>query len=109
MGYNFSDFTLKVDPAVLQREASDLCRNITKVQSYFDSMLSRVEATEHYWKGDAADKYRSEFLKEREEYNEAIAMIREYVNDLNAIAAVYTGVEAENEELADVLVSDVIV
>lgn len=98
----------KVDPADLQREATTLEGQIKGLQNLFDFMLSKVDSTKHYWLGDAAEQYRSEFADKKEYMEEAIKLMNEYVNDLNKIASTYTGVEKANVEAARQLSDDVI-
>lgn len=98
----------KVDPKDLQNEAVMLEGQIRGLRRLFDVMLDKVDSTKHYWLGDAAEQYRSEFANKKEYMEEAIKLMTEYVNDLNQIASTYTGVEKANVEMANQLSSDVI-
>ncbi len=105
----YDGFVLKVDPVDLQAAADALARKINLMKNQFQSMISKVDSTAHYWEGDAANKYRAEFKGESPEFDEAFARMSEHVTDLYNIAGVYTGVEKAATELASDLSSDVIV
>ena len=109
MAYDYSNFTLKVDPADLQRTSGDLSRKIRTLKSMYEEMMNLVKNTSHYWLGEASEKYRKDFIEDRPDFEEAFARIGEHVKDLNSIAAIYTGVESQNEDIASQLSSDVIV
>lgn len=110
MANTYDGFTIKVDPADLQRASEELSKKLGVLQRIFDDMISRVSSTANYWQGDASEKYRKDFKNEKPEMEEAFARIREHVTDLYNIAGIYTGVEKNATELSnDLLLSDVIV
>lgn len=106
----YDGFTLKVNPADLQRAADDVEKKVNSMKNLFDEMITKVNSTANYWDGDAADKYRSEFKAESPEFDEAFARMGEHARDLYNIASVYTETEQKVVmEAIETLSSDVIV
>lgn len=105
----YDGFTLKVDPADLQRAADDVEKKVNSMKNLFNDMITKVNSTANYWDGDAADKYRSEFKAESPEFDEAFARMGEHARDLYNIASVYTDTEQKNMDIIADLSSDVIV
>lgn len=105
----YDGFTLKVDPADLQRAADDVEKKVNSMKNLFQEMITKVNSTANYWDGDAADKYRSEFKAESPEFDEAFARMGEHARDLYNIASVYTQTEQKIVEDIQDLSSDVIV
>lgn len=101
-------FKIKVNPQDLYNESDALKHQIDGLNRLLEQMYSKVEATSHYWQGDASQKYRNDFKQFRGETDQAIRRLSEHVGDLNTIAGTYEGVEKSNQDIANQLSSDVI-
>lgn len=109
MAGSIGEYTLRVDPSDLQAQAGELQKYITSTRRLFDSVSSCFDGLANYWEGEASDAYRNRFTQMKPDVEEMFSRLSEHYTDLNSIAAVYTGVESQNEEIAADLSSDVIV
>lgn len=109
MANSIGSYTLRVDPSVLQSQAQELGKYVSTMRRLFESVASSVNGLANYWEGEASDEYRKRYERLKPEIEEMLNRLGEHSTDLNSIAAVYTGVESSNEDIAQDLSSDVIV
>lgn len=103
-----ADYTINVTPEKLESTAKDFNSKANEVQKLTNNMLTLIQSTNATWKGNAATKYKNQFEALKKDMNQMYKMIQEHVSDLNAIAKNYEAAEAENENAARALETDVI-
>lgn len=109
MAGSIGNYTLRVDPAVLQSKAEEILALTNTTKRMFDAMTTAVKGTQNYWQGEAGDEYRASYTKREPEIEEMFRRMTEHSTDLRTIAAEYTGVEQKNAEIPVDLPSDFIV
>jgi len=101
---------LRVDPSVLQTTASSFEATASTVTNLTEQMTSIVTSlTGQIWSGEAATAYVTKFNGLQDDMNRIYKMIKEHSDDLISFAQQYSSAESANTELANSLVSDVIV
>ena len=101
--------TLKVTPSQLKSKAQSFQQESNKVKTTTKKMLdliNKINGTT--WEGDAAKAYKNKFAKLEGDMNQMHKMIKEYSDDLIAIANQYESTEQANQALASALATDVI-
>ncbi len=109
MANSIGEYTLRVDPSVLQSQAQELSKYVNTMRRLFDSVSSSVSGLSNYWEGEASSEYRRRYDDLKPQIEEMLDRLAEHSKDLNSIAAVYTGVETQNADITQDLSSDVIV
>ena len=99
----------QTDPEVMRQKASVVNYKIQQMKSSFSSLEYTVNQTKLYWAGEASDAYRQAFIEKKEDIETIILRLSEHVTELKEMAAVYSNVEQEVNELAMDLPGDVIV
>ncbi len=103
-----ADIRLKVSADELQRGAEQLERQIANAQSSWNSLCEVVNASRHYWEGEAADCGRSLMEETRQEVQEAFGRLKEHPPRLLQMAGIYRNAEARAAELVNSLPDDAI-
>lgn len=109
MAGTIGNYTLRVDPAMLQSKSDEILALTNTTKRMFESMSASIKGTANYWQGEAADEYRERYGKREPEIEEMFRRMLEHTRDLNSIAVEYTGVENKNAEIPQDLPSDFIV
>lgn len=95
---SFGSIELTVTPDKMYATASLLDKNISDAKKSFDRLISLINSTSSYWKGDAAEKERERFKGENENFAKLIVNLSNYSKELRAITSIYE----MNEEAAAV-------
>lgn len=91
----------------LRQEATNFDEHATEVKKVTDQMLELVESTNGLWRGEAQQKYNSQFQSLSDDMNVIYEMCHEYSTDLIEIAKNYETAENDNKATADRLKADV--
>ena len=93
---------------VLVQESEEVLSMISRLNSRFNSMKTRIRNTGQYWRGEAGDQHRRAFTEYEYEMEEVLRRFREHAEDLKKIAGVYESGEKESQSQAAALGTDII-
>lgn len=100
--------TLKVTTEALKNKASEVEKDIKKLENHFASIQDIVSRSTGYWTGAAGDKARKEFDSKRDDTDQVIRRFKEHPRDLLVMAGVYEENERTVAEDNKALATDVI-
>lgn len=100
---------LRVEPQQLISTASEFSNQGSTISNLTSQMVSLVTGLSSAWEGDAATMYINKFKGLEDDIQRMIAMVNEHASDLEEMASIYLEADAVNADLANGLVSDVIV
>lgn len=100
--------TVIVTPERLISSAQSFSSSAGTVQNLTTNMLSTIENLNSSWGGEAATAYYTKAKGLQDSINKMVRMINEHSTDLQAMAEVYKGAEAEAQETASMLQTDII-
>lgn len=100
---------LRVEPQQLISTASEFSNQGSTISNLTSQMVSLVTGLSSAWEGDAATAYINKFKGLEDDIQRMIAMVNEHASDLEEMASIYMEADAANADLANGLVSDVIV
>ena len=96
-----ADWTLKVDPSVLESQAQAVRTANDELNGCFDRMKNLMNQTEYFWTGAAADAHRNSYNKNQTAIEEIIARYTEHVRDLEEIARNFGEAKAKSIKQVD--------
>lgn len=99
---------LTVEPDIMVGTADRALDRAKQARDHITELKEIVRSSNGYWLGDGGDAYRRFFDELEVEINEALGMLNNDIEKLNAIAQNYRTAEMENEAKANSLPSDVI-
>lgn len=100
---------LRVTPAKLQAKANDFENSAKEFHAITDEMFEIIkQLTGVVWSGTAAQQYTSNFNALEDDRTRMVELIKEFTRKLNEMASEYTSAEADNEQIAMSLKTDVI-
>lgn len=88
-----TDITIKAHPDVLLSKSGELSSEKNTLLSLMDEAKSQVNSLAGVWKGDAADGYQNRFKQIYDDIDNMLAIVTEYISDLNEIANIYSTAE----------------
>lgn len=91
----------------LRAEANAFEDHANQLKTVTDQMLSLVDGTTNVWKGDAQNRYKTQFDGLQDDMQKIYEMCVEYSDDLKTIATNYENAEESNANTANSLKSDV--
>lgn len=100
------DITLKVQPDVLIAKAGELATEKTAIIGLMDQAKSDVSSLVGVWKSEASDEYQGRFKQVYDDIENMLAIVTEYVSDLNEVANVYSTAEKAAKSAAEGLPTD---
>lgn len=104
-----SGMVLKVKTEELVSVSNEVESQISAMRQRFDQVAEIVNRSSSYWEGEGQIAYVQEHRSRCDAIETALRRFSENITDLRMIAGVYTAVEAQAVELANVLSGDVIV
>ncbi|UNC91122.1 WXG100 family type VII secretion target [Candidatus Contubernalis alkaliaceticus] len=100
------DITLKVQPDVLIAKAGELSTEKTTIMGLMDQTKSNINSLAGVWKSQASDEYQGRFKQIYNDIDNMLAIVSEYISDLNEIASVYSTAEKNAKSEAEGLPTD---
>ncbi len=100
------DITLKVQPDVLIAKAGELSTEKTTIMGLMDQTKSHITSLAGVWKSQASDEYQGRFKQIYNDIDNMLAIVSEYISDLNEIAGVYSTAEKNAKSEAEGLPTD---
>lgn len=100
------DITLKVQPDVLIAKAGELSTEKTNVISLMDQAKSEINSLVGSWKSEASDEYQGRFKQVYDDIENMLAIVSEYIGDLNEVANIYQTAEKTAKNVAEGLPTD---
>lgn len=100
-----SNITIQVEPSVLTRTAHTVRSLAHALRQDFTAIEHTVNRTRYYWVGPAGDKTREEFVEQKSETDELLALLAKYPQDLLEMAGLYETGEKNVSEIAAALPS----
>jgi WXG100 family type VII secretion target len=101
-------FTIRVRTELLQSQAEKALTYINRFRTEYGELVRTVEETSGCWRGDAADYRRESFTAQKEQMEEILGRLSEYVTDLADIRENYLAAESANTAAAGDLSENVI-
>lgn len=98
--------TLKVQPDVLINKAGELSTEKTIIMALMDQAKSDVSSLVGVWKSEAADEYQNRFKQVYDDIENMLAIVTEYIGDLNEVAGIYSAAEKAAKSAAEGLPTD---
>lgn len=92
-----TDWTLKVEPSVLDDQAQAVRTANNELKDCFNRMKNLMLQTENFWKGEAAEAHRNRYSKHQTAIDEIVARYSEHVADLEQMAQKYRDSEKKAE------------
>ncbi len=100
--------TMKVEPAKLKSAASEFSSTSAQIKNATNSMVQTISALSgSVWSGEAASAYTNKFNGLNDEMQKIDKMIQEHVTDLNDMASSYERAEANAQQTASSLNSEI--
>ncbi len=100
------DITLNVQPDVLVAKAGELSTEKTGVMGLMDQAKSEITSLTGIWKSEASDEYQGRFKQIYDDIDNMLAIVSEYISDLNEAANVYSVAEKAAKTAAEGLPTD---
>lgn len=100
------DITLKVQPDVLLAKSGELSTEKNAVISLMDQAKSEINSLTGVWKSEASDEYQGRFKQVYDDIDNMLAIVSEYISDLNEVANVYTTAEKAAKSASEGLPTD---
>lgn len=101
---------LRVSPEKLQASAQGFETTGGTIKNLTDQMTSIVTSLSgQVWSGEAATAYTGKFNGLQDDMNRLYTMVKEYSEDLIAVAQQFSSAESKNVDAASSLSADVIV
>ena len=100
------DITLKVQPDVLIAKAGELSNEKTAIIGLMDQVKSDVTSLTGVWKSEASDEYQGRFKQVYDDIDNMLAILSEYISDLNEAANIYDIAEKAAKNKAEGLPTD---
>ena len=88
------DIYLKVEPQVLISKAGELGAEKNHIMGLMDQTKSYMTALTGTWKSEASEVFQKQFRQTYADIDNIVAVITEYIEDLNDSAGLY--INAEN-------------
>lgn len=100
------DIILKVQPDVLIAKAGELSNEKTTVVGLMDQAKSDINSLTGVWKSESSDEYQGRFKQVYDDIENMLAIVSEYVGNLNEVANVYSTAEKATKTAAEGLPTD---
>ncbi len=100
------NITLKVQPDVLIAKAGELSTEKTVVMTLMDQAKSDINSLVGVWKSEASEEYQGRFKQVYDDIENMLAIVSEYISDLNEVANVYASAERAAKSAAEGLPTD---
>lgn len=93
--------TLKVSPEVLTAKAEEINGCKTEISGILEQAKTEITSLAASWKSPAADEYQLRFKQIYDDMENILAIITEYIHDLNESASIYTTAETSIKSMAE--------
>ena len=100
------DIILKVQPEVLVSKAGELSNEKTAVMGFMDQAKTEVSSLTGTWISEASDEFQNRFKQVYDDIDNMLAIVSEYISDLNESANIYTTAEKAAKSAAEGLPTD---
>jgi WXG100 family type VII secretion target len=100
------DIMLKVQPDVLIAKAGEITTEKTTIMGLMDQAKSDVTSLANDWKSEASDEFQNRFKQIYDDIDNMLAIISEYISDLNESANIYITAEKAAKTAAETLPTD---
>ena len=103
-----SEFTLKVSPDVMIRQAESVRGSISDIRQQIEHLSEIIKGTKSYWLGQAGDKHQIAFQNIKKGCDEIVARLSEHPDDLLKMAGLYSTAERQSQEQSNSLQSNIL-
>jgi WXG100 family type VII secretion target len=100
------DISLKVQPEVLLAKSGELANEKTTIIGLMDQAKSEITSLTGTWKSEASDEFQGRFKQIYDDIDNMLAIVSEYISDLNEVANIYTTAEKAAKSAAEGLPTD---
>ncbi|HQK34912.1 MAG TPA: WXG100 family type VII secretion target [Spirochaetales bacterium] len=95
------DITLKVQPDVLIAKAGELAAEKNTISGLMEQAKSDINSLAGSWRSEASDEYQGRFRQVYDDIENMLAIVTEYISDLNEVANVYSTAERAAKNAAE--------
>lgn len=103
-----ADFTIKVSPDVMLRQAATVKNSVSSINRMFESIAQRVARSQTYWEGSASNLHITKFNKIKENCHDITRRLSEHPDDLTKMAGIYKKTETNAQRSANSLSSNIL-
>jgi WXG100 family type VII secretion target len=100
------EITLKVKPDVLVAKAGELSSEKNGVMGLMDQAKAEITSLTGTWKSEASETYQGRFRQIYKDIDNMLAIVAEYISDLNEAASIYSTAEKAATSVAEGLPTD---
>jgi len=100
------DMILNVQPEVLTAKAGEILSEKTTITGFMDQAKSDIKSLTGVWKSEASDEFQSRFNQIYDDIDNMLAILAEYIHDINESANIYTTAERAAKTAAEGLPID---
>jgi WXG100 family type VII secretion target len=93
--------TLNVKPEVLTAKAGELNSEKTTIVSIMEQAKTEITSLTGTWKSEASDEYQNRFKQIYDDIDNMLAIVTEYISDLNESANIYSTAEQAAKSAAE--------
>ena len=97
---------LKVQPEVLLSKSGELSNEKTSIMGLMDQAKTEINSLTGIWKSEASDEYQNRFKQIYDDIDNMLAIVSEYISDLNESADIYSVAEKAARSAAEGLPTD---
>lgn len=102
-----SEFTMKVSPETMIRQADEIKGSVERIRQQFASIEECVRRSSGYWEGEASNLHKMRFAKVKESCDDITRRLSEHPDDLLKMAGLYTDSEMKSAEESNSLQSNI--
>lgn len=102
-----SDFTMKVSPETMIRQADEIKGSVDRIRQQFSSVEECVRRSSGYWEGEASNLHTTRFAKIRKSCDDITRRLSEHPDDLLKMAGLYSDSETKSAEESNSLQSNI--
>lgn len=86
---------IEVNMSNLQRDVNEMKEVLQKIQSEMAGMFEAVEELDAQWKGTAKDRFRTVFMKDKEDFEELCKYLGDILESYSESVQVYRKCESD--------------
>jgi len=100
------DILLNVRPEVLLAKSGELITERSTITELTEQAKSEINSLTGVWKSEASDEYQGRFKQIYDDIENVLAIVSEYIVDLDDAARIYTAAESAAKAAAEGLPID---
>lgn len=102
-----ADFTIKVSPDEMIRQADNIKDSVEKIRKQFANIEELVNRSSAFWEGEASDLHIKKYRDLKQDCDEISRRLGEHPDDLLKMAGIYSESETRSTEDSNSLQSNI--